>query len=115
MKTRLFCGAMLALAFSTTATAEVRPAIENPELRQTSVGYADLDLSRPAGADVMIGRVRRAARAVCRDDLFPERARVRQIHACVRTAMMDALEQLDEPFVAARFLKTVHRTELAAR
>jgi UrcA family protein len=115
MKAYLLCGALLVLAAPATA-AEVRPANGDPEVLQTTVGYADLDLNRPAGADVMIARVRRAARSVCRhDELFAKHNQVRRSRACVRQAMTGAFEQLGAQLVTARFLNTAPQAELAAR
>jgi UrcA family protein len=111
MKTFLLCGALAALLLP--AAAQARPA--NDDLPQVVVHYADLDLDRPAGADVMIARVRRAARSVCQDQMFAPRTQVRRTNACVRTAMTDAFAQLDAPLVTARYLKTVPTAEFAAQ
>lgn len=113
MKTFLLCGALAALAFP--AAAEPHAANIDPEFLQVIVSYADLDLNRPAGADVMIARVRRAAQSVCRDDLFRGHTRVRQIRQCVRSAMTGALAQVDAPLVTTRYLDTAPRTEFAGR
>jgi UrcA family protein len=112
MKTYLLCGALI--AFALPASAEVRPTPGDPDVLQTTVSYADLDLNRPAGADVMIARVRRAARTVCGDGMFTPHAQVRRVHSCVRQAMTGAFEQLDAPLVTARFLKTAPQAVLAA-
>ena len=114
MKNFLLCGALLVIA-TPAAAAGLLPVNENPEFQQTTVSYADLDLSRPAGAKVMVARLRRAARAVCDDGLFSDHTRLRRIRVCVRSAMTGALEQLDAPLVTARYLKTLPRAELASR
>ena len=113
MKTLLLCGALIAVA--APAAAEVHPASGNPDALETTVNYADLDLSRPAGADVMIARVRRAARSVCGQEITGDRREIRRNHACVREAMNGAFMQLDAPLVTTRFLRTGSSAELAAR
>lgn len=113
MKTLICCAALVAIA--APAVAGVHPMKGDDERLQTSVSYADLDLSRPAGADVMIARIRRAAQAVCGQELFAEHDRARHTRACVREAMNGAFEQLDAPLVTARFHGTVSPAELAAR
>jgi UrcA family protein len=114
MKTYLLCGALMAFAVPASA-AEVRPTSGDPDILQTTVNYADLDLNRPAGADVMIARVRRAARTVCHAGMFLQHSQVRRTHACVRQAMTGAFAQVDAPLVTSRFLKTAPQAELAAR
>lgn len=113
MKTFLLCGALAALALP--AAAEARPADDDAAFLQVTVSYADLDLNRPAGADVMIARVRRAAQSVCRADLFRGHTRVRQVRQCVRSAMTGAFAQVDAPLVTTRYLDTVPHAEFAAR
>lgn len=113
MKTFLLCGALIAVA--APAAAEVRPTRADPEVFETLVNYADLDLGRPAGADVMIARVRRAAREVCGQAIFSPRLEVRRHRTCVREAMNGAFMRLDAPLVTARFFRTGSPAELAAR
>ena len=113
MKTLILCSALVALA--TPAFARVQPVAGDPDVLQTSVSYADLDLTRPAGADVMIARVRRAAQQVCGQELFAEHNRARHISACVRTAMDGAFAQLDAPLVTARYAHAAPPARLATR
>jgi UrcA family protein len=113
MKSYLLGGALIAFALPAGA-ADAQPTTGEPEFRQTVVRYADLDLSRPAGADVMIARVRRAARTVCGDGMFTPHAQVRRVHACVAQAMTGAFAQLDAPLVATRYRHTVPQAVLAA-
>jgi UrcA family protein len=113
MKTFLLCSALAALALP--AAAEARAANSDAELPKVVVSYADLDLNRPAGADVMIARVRRAAQSVCSDDLFAGHTQVRQIRKCVRSAMSGAFAQLDAPLVTSRYLHPAPNAEFAGR
>jgi UrcA family protein len=114
MKPYLLCGALVAFALPATA-AEVRPTNGDPDILQTTVSYADLDLNRPAGADVMVARVRRAARTVCGYRSYADHTEVQRVRACVAHAMTGAFAQLDAPLVTARFSHTVPQAELAAR
>ena len=113
MKIFLLCSALAALALP-AANAQARPLNSDPDFPHVSVSYAGLDLNRPAGADLMIARVRRAAHLVCSDGLFVERTEVRRINECVRVAMTGAFAQLDAPLVRARYLERTPNAELAA-
>jgi UrcA family protein len=52
----------VATLFGSVAHAQTLPA---PSGKQAIINYADLDISRPAGAAVLITRMRRAAAQVC--------------------------------------------------
>lgn len=57
------------------------------------VSYADLDLATPAGLDALDGRMRRAAKKLCRDtgmsDILPVQ------RACTHNALYDARPQVE--------------------
>ena len=114
MKTLIFCAALVAIAAPATAGA-VQPVNGDSEFPQASVSYADLDLSRPAGADIMVARIRRAARQVCGQELFADLDRARTTRACIRHAMDSAIGQVDAPLVTARYFDAKSPTKLAAR
>lgn len=114
MKTLIVCAALVAIAVP-AAAAGIHPARQDPEVLQTTVSYADLDLNRPAGADVMIARVRRAAQAVCGQGLFADLNRTKHTRDCVAAAMDAAFAQVDAPLVTTRFAHKPPAAELAAR
>ncbi|HEX4710659.1 UrcA family protein [Phenylobacterium sp.] len=114
MKILILCGALVAIA-APAAAAGVHPMKGDPEVLQMAVSYADLDLSRPAGADVMIARIRRAAALVCDNETVAELRRVQQSRACMSEAMNAAFMQLGAPLVTARFAHMAPPAELAAK
>lgn len=68
------------------------------------VRYADLDLNRAAGADALIGRISRAARSVCGDHTGRQPLQeMRPINTCRAVAMEDAIEDVNNPVVTARY------------
>jgi UrcA family protein len=69
------------------------------------VQAADLDLSRPADAASMLGRLERAAQEACGASQFSVReyqAAVRR-SGCYRDALDQAVNQLNEPAVSALY------------
>lgn len=67
-----------------------------------TVRYSELDLTRPQGAKVLVGRIKQAARTVCgpRPSLFALADYDRYV-ACSRQATGAAVERLDAPVVTA--------------
>jgi UrcA family protein len=88
--------AVLALA-SPALAAQVGTAtyVPGPSL---TVSFADLDLAKPADAELLYTRLRVAAHKVCRGELYPF------YRECRSTAMNDAVEGIGSPILA-----TVHR------
>lgn len=82
-----FCGATVASLSNADSPADPTRAV--------AVAYADLDLSKDAGAQALYRRIRAAARAVCRaaDRDFDLEAR-RSQRACVREAVDDAVTRI---------------------
>jgi UrcA family protein len=71
------------------------------------VSYADLDINKPRGLEVLYSRIQRAARSVCDYDYsIKELARGRHAKACYETAMDDAVRQINRPTLTA-----FHRTK----
>ena len=107
MKTLMMLGALILIA--TPAAAE-----SQREERHVTVLYSDLDLTRSAGADAMIARLRMAANKACgpRATELAERAR-RQI--CVRDAMDGGVRTLASPLVTARHASPNRPAVLAAK
>jgi UrcA family protein len=77
-------------------------AAESPNQRVES---RDLDLSRFADVEALYGRIRSAARSVCRADRASwDVKRVLHARLCVEDAIESAIAQADQPL-----LTTVHR------
>lgn len=99
MRVLTIAGAILALA--APATAGVHSA--KADVLSTTVPYGDLDLSRTAGADLMLNRIAQAARYVCGEAPRPGDLAKRKRHrACLATATDSAVAKLDAPVVTAR-------------
>ena len=84
---------LAALAFaSLSAIAQARPV----DVVKIEVSYADLNLSNPAGAAVMLRRIEAAASKACggRPDTRDMNGRA-HYRACVETAVKGALAELN--------------------
>ena len=69
--------------------------------KQIVVSYEDLDVSHPAGAQILIGRLQQAASKVC--DGQPDirdLERLALYRACARQAMDEAVASVGEPTVS---------------
>jgi UrcA family protein len=78
-------------------------------VKKQIVRYADLDLSAPAGVQMLYGRLKGAARSVCSQlDGFSlmEHARYR---ACVAEAVEDAVLAVDSPALTEAYLADTGR------
>lgn len=90
-----FLGAGAPAAAEAPAPPEVQVSVE--------VSLADLDLGSEAGARVAMGRIKSAARAVCRDaaprSLLAPRAR----HECERETVAETIAEIggDRPMLTA--------------
>lgn len=109
MKTLILTAALAALA--TAAAAQTAP-----DYRSTVIRYSDLDLSRPAGANAMISRIRRAADVVCGHRGSTRGVRETALYQdCVSKTMAATVKQVNAPLVSARFGLPSSGTELAAK
>ena len=68
---------------------------------QITVSYADLDLSKPAGVEVLYGRIKQAARNVCSylDNRQPEHKVLWR--RCYSDAVANAIATVDRPTLTA--------------
>jgi UrcA family protein len=112
----ILCAAMAAVAAPASAGG-VRPAKDIADAYEMIVGYADLDLDRPAGADALIARIKQAARAVCGEPSDPRdlAGKARARHACVAVTMEGAIGRVDAPLVTARYERSKSAAMLAQR
>jgi UrcA family protein len=99
----LLCGAMTVCGLQATARAD-------DGLRKEKVSFADLDISKPAGAKTLYGRIVAAANHVCRDTenmgLYPDVFKERQ---CINQAIDNAVKAVDAPALSAlRSAKVLH-------
>ena len=112
----ILCAATAAVAAPASAGG-VRPAKEIPDAYEMTVGYSDLDLDRPAGADMLLARLKQAERAVCGEPSDPRdlagKARARR--SCVTVTMEDAVDRVGAPLVTARYERSKSAAMLAER
>jgi UrcA family protein len=72
-----------------------------------TVSFADLDINKPRGLEVLYSRIEHAAKAVCNLDYMPKSlSRARHSKACYTTAIDDAVRQINRPTLTA-----LHRTK----
>ena len=82
-------------------------ASADPGVKQVSVSYADLDLSKSAGAQTLYKRIKAAARRVCGPvDNYTFVTPSKSFRQCYEKAIADAVGQVDRPSLTA-----LHREE----
>ena len=116
MKTLLILSVIAAVTTATSAAAEVRSARSDVVVLQTTISFSDLDLSRTAGADSLIARLRKATLKVCGD--MPNRADMDAFlrYSTCRTRTMEAaIRQVNVPLVTARYARDPAQARLAAK
>jgi len=101
---------LLAALAITTSIAGALPAFAETTLhsqnviasvKQQAVSYADLDLSRKAGATVLLNRVRLASTQVCGPE--PSVDLDRSYRKCVTDTMTRAVQGINEPLVSSLY------------
>ncbi len=94
---------VLTIALSAgTAFAEM----SEKSMEAVAVSYAELDLSKPAGAEVLYDRLQRAAAKVCgvreRTSSLYYAASFAEKKACYKDALTRAVAQVDAPLIQAK-------------
>jgi UrcA family protein len=80
---------------------------EQPQVVQVTVSYADLDLSKTAGAQTLYKRIKAAAARVCGSHGRYTTLEPRKVwRNCFDTAVANAVAQIDRPTLTA-----LHREE----
>jgi UrcA family protein len=88
--------ASAALGAFTSSLMAVCTAAET-DTPQTTVKYADLDLSNPAGAVALYARIQQAARQVCSPLDGRDLTSKMQMASCVHKAIARAVAKVDQP------------------
>lgn len=102
MKTLIALAALIAIASPAVAqVSAVAPKVV--------VKYGDLDLSRPAGANALILRIRQAAKNTCAGFSTRLLSEASEHRACLQETMAAAVAQIDAPLVSARFEQPANR------
>jgi UrcA family protein len=89
------CGAIALGALQVTAHAA------DDGLPAKRVSYADLDISKPAGAKVLYGRIVKAAKEVCQFPGFQSLGTSQMINRCVDHAIDNAVKDVGSPALSA--------------
>ena len=101
-----FIGALTLCAISPSGLA----ATASDELRREVVRFADLDLTRPAGAQQLYRRIERAAQEVCA--AYGSRGYDR---SCADAAIGRAVAEVGAPLLTAQRQTLAHRQTLQPR
>jgi UrcA family protein len=103
-------GIAAAFALGTCLIANTAAA-KDPTLNQVTVSYADLDLSKPAGAQALYKRIRAAASKVCtpRVTISPI-YRGRSFVKCYDEVMASAVAQVNRPVLTALYKEKTAKT-----
>jgi UrcA family protein len=93
--------ALFALSVTLLGSASARAADANVAVNRVSVFYGDLDLSKQAGAKLLLARIKTAATEACggRPD-SREIAQMDNFQSCMRMAMDSAVTRLGNAKVA---------------
>ena len=86
-------------AMVTANMATAAPEADEPQ--STVVHYEDLDLSRPADARRLYGRIKWAARKVCDNNPSSDIRRLKEYEKCLGQAMTEAVEKVQSEQVTA--------------
>jgi UrcA family protein len=104
---RLTHAGIAAFAFCTYLVAYSASAEQG--VKTQAVSFADLDLSKPAGAQTLYKRIQAAARHVCGPvDQYTYVTPPKAFRRCYDKAVADAVAQVDRPSLTA-----LHRDETA--
>jgi UrcA family protein len=91
----LLCGAIA------LCTLQVAARAADEGLPSRKVSYADLDISQPAGAKALYGRIVRAARAVCQYSPTDPVGSTVEAARCVDHAIDKAVKDVGSPALSA--------------
>jgi len=95
------CGAIALCTLQVTARAS------DDGLPTQRVSYADLDISKPAGAKVLYGRIVAAARHVCALDGNRDLGSMQWVNQCTDRAIDKAVKDVGAPALSALRPNTV--------
>lgn len=97
---RLARAGIVAFAVCTCLTAYSASA--QPSVKSQTVSFADLDLSKPAGAQTLYKRIQKAARHVCGPiDKYTYVTPWKAFRECYEEAIAAAVAQVDRPSLTA--------------
>jgi UrcA family protein len=89
------CGALTLGALQASARAA------DVGMPSQKVSYADLDISKPAGAKVLYGRIVAAATRVCTLDGYKDMGTEKRTKVCTAHAINNAIDDVGSPALSA--------------
>lgn len=90
------------VAFAVCTSLVSYSASAEPKVKAQAVSYADLDLSKPAGAQTLYKRIQKAARHVCGPtDQYTYVTPRKVFRECYEEAIAAAVAQVDRPSLTA--------------
>jgi UrcA family protein len=95
---------VIASSFAALPAAEAE-SIDAPQVKVT---FADLDVSRPQGAEVLYRRIKAAAETVCSPYWATGFAARANAYDCVRTAIAEAVTTVDQPALSEVYGAKTH-------
>jgi UrcA family protein len=103
--------ALMSVALTTLLTAHgASAAAPGPgDVKTVVVHYHDLDLSQPKDAQRLYGRITRAARKACDNDPESDLMRLTLYKSCMRTAITNAVSQVNSPQLTSVYLAEIGR------
>ena len=100
------------LAVVTLGLASTSTFAGSPSGDSIRVSYAELDLSQPAGAQVLYSRIEQAAFQICSGFIGPFAEIRTKASPCYKNAVANAVAQVNSPRLSA--LHRAHSTRLAS-
>jgi UrcA family protein len=82
-------------------TLQVTAQAAGDALPSKRVSYADLDISKPAGAKVLYSRIVAAAKQVCAQGGYKDLGAMQRVSGCVDRAINNAVKDVDSPALSA--------------
>src|SRR6185312_14564404 len=102
--------AALYCAFGAGALGALTSSAQAEDVPSKTVKFQDLDISKPAGAKTLYGRIRAAARDVCDASTSGDPIMKPAMHACMETAIDNAVRKVNAPALTSlRFGNTAVR------
>jgi UrcA family protein len=108
---------LIATAAVLGALANAPAAVAEPQARNSvRVLYADLDLSREAGAQVLLERIKAASLRVCGPRPSPKELRITiSYKTCYRDAVSQAVASIESPLLSALLDSPPRSRQVAVR
>ena len=105
--TRRYIVILTALVANLAAGHAIADTDRTDDVPEIVVSLADLEMSKPKGVDLAYGRIRSAAKIVCRVNQSRELAKVARASTCFRSSVDDAVAKVDWPLLSELHARTM--------